>query len=136
MPRSPRRWLATAIATATLATGLAALAAPQAFASTFTSNITADANAQKEQGPCGNGGAGYDIAGDSQQSSSCYEGGESHAWCADFAGWLWQKAVALNADLTSGVLDNGAGSFYTYGSKYGTLHTSRSEERRVGKECV
>ncbi|MEV7420699.1 FG-GAP-like repeat-containing protein [Streptomyces sp. NPDC089919] len=44
----------------------------------------------------------------------------SHAWCADFARWVWGQA---GADNTS-VLNAAAASFYTYGKQYGTFHTT------------
>ena len=52
--------------------------------------------------------------------SSCTgNGGQPEYWCADFARWVWGRAGAAHTgDLTAA-----AGSFYTYGQRYHTLHS-------------
>ncbi|MCB5178294.1 CHAP domain-containing protein [Streptomyces antimicrobicus] len=41
------------------------------------------------------------------------------AWCAEFSRWVWKQAGANTTGLNAA-----AASFYSYGSKNGTLHTS------------
>ncbi len=61
-------------------------------------------------GPCGVSGGFF--AQDSGQTSSCTDyGTKAHAWCADFAGWVWQQAGVPGL----GTLDDLAVSFKGYG---------------------
>jgi hypothetical protein len=81
------------------------------------------AQSQVGSGPCGNGGAGYYATGGGQ-STSCSGGGESHAWCADFAGWALQKAGATGLSVVNNEVvsfDNGLDS-----GGYGPLQTASS----------
>jgi len=54
--------------------------------------------------------------------SSCHgNGGEPEYWCADFARWVWANA---GGGVDTAGLDAAAGSFYTYGERHHTLHTT------------
>ncbi|HZM84363.1 MAG TPA: hypothetical protein VFC19_52250, partial [Candidatus Limnocylindrales bacterium] len=55
------------------------------------------------------------VARPSIETLTCAAG----LWCADFARWVWR-----NANIKTGGLTAASGSFYTYGSNNGTLHTS------------
>ncbi|MCY0939751.1 CHAP domain-containing protein, partial [Streptomyces sp. H34-S4] len=44
------------------------------------------------------------------------------AWCAEFARWVWKQAGANTSGLNAA-----AASFYSYGQKNGTLHTSNPQ---------
>ena len=58
------------------------------------------------------------TAGSKAYGSSCTgNGGQPEFWCADFAKWVWAKSGVADTAW----LDAAAGSFYTYGEKYGTL---------------
>ncbi|MFC3890115.1 CHAP domain-containing protein [Lentzea rhizosphaerae] len=59
---------------------------------------------------------------------SCYY---KHAWCADFARWVWGSR-GLNADRLSAA----AGSFYLYGQQNGTLHTDSNYVPQIGDAVV
>jgi hypothetical protein len=65
-------------------------------------------------------------------SRDLYKGNLCHAWCADFARWVWGHAGANTAKL-----DAGAGSFVPYGERN---HTWRKDNRasaaRVGDAVV
>ncbi len=54
-----------------------------------------------------------------------------HAWCADFARWVWGSSK-LNVDR----LNAGAGSFYLYGQQKGTLHTDPNYVPQIGDAVV
>ncbi|MFB8305245.1 CHAP domain-containing protein [Kitasatospora purpeofusca] len=87
-----------------------------ANAATLGQQIAATALAEDGNGACAHGG--YD--GGPGQSSSCSGGQRTHAWCADFAGWVW----AQNGVTGLGTLDDLAASFYEYGLKYGTVSST------------
>ena len=71
--------------------------------------------ASLDAGPCGVRG-GY-FAQDSGQTSSCTDfGTRAHAWCADFAGWVWQQAGVPGLET----LNDLAESFKGYGLINGT----------------
>ncbi|MFD5421434.1 CHAP domain-containing protein [Streptomyces sp. NPDC127069] len=111
---------ATAIRVASTS-ALAATAATMIFASpasasALTDGIAATARAEEGNGACAHGG----YVGGENQSSSCYNGQRTHAWCADFAGWVW----ARNGVTGLSALDDMADSFYDYGVKYGTLSST------------
>ncbi|MEU6864047.1 FG-GAP-like repeat-containing protein [Streptomyces sp. NPDC046876] len=112
----------TAFASRRLKTGLAALVAaaaisggavaPAQAASEFD-QMASLARSQNGNGPCANGGYDDNL----NQNNSCDgHGGQSHAWCADFVGWVWSH---YNVQGMS-TLTDGAASFYEYGVKYGT----------------
>ncbi|MFD9412767.1 CHAP domain-containing protein [Streptomyces sp. NPDC059989] len=93
---------------------LATIAITPANASPLTDGISATARAENGNGACAHGG----YVGGPNQSSSCYGGTTTaHAWCADFAGWVW----ARNGVTGLSVLDDRAASFMDYGKKYGTI---------------
>jgi hypothetical protein len=54
-----------------------------------------------------------------------------HAWCADFARWVWGNS-GLNVDR----LNAGAGSFYLYGQQKGTLHVDPNYVPQIGDAVV
>jgi hypothetical protein len=100
------------------------LTANPASGSSLTSAIVAEASSQNYgYGPCGANGEndGYYATGTDQSSSCNGSGGETHAWCADFAGWVWQQAGAEDMDTN---LNNLADSFYYWGEAHGTLSTT------------
>lgn len=76
-------------------------------------HIAALALANKGKHACARnslGGKGY--------GSSCTgNAGRPEYWCADFAKWVWQHAGVSD----TGALTPAAGSFYSYGLRYGTL---------------
>lgn len=117
---SPPRPLTAACAVALLTPLFVAATATSAHASTVSS-IVAEAESQLYSGsttgpgPCGLSGDGYDADG-TGQSNSCSDGGYAHAWCADFAGWVWQQAGVAGL----GGLNDLAQSFYQYGTDNGT----------------
>ncbi|GHB43165.1 hypothetical protein GCM10010347_10440 [Streptomyces cirratus] len=101
-------------ASALAVTVLTAVGAAPASASTLTDGISATARAENGNGACAHGG----YVGGPNQSSSCYGGTTTaHAWCADFAGWVW----ARNGVTGLSTLDDRAASFMDYGKKYGTI---------------
>ena len=70
----------------------------------------------------GRGACSTNSEGGRYYESSCTgNGGRPEYWCADFVQWVWQAAGADTAGL-----DAAAGSFYTYGQRNGTLHSSPS----------
>ncbi|MDQ0307534.1 surface antigen [Kitasatospora herbaricolor] len=103
-----RKATAAGAAALLLGSGLGLLSAPAAQAVTG-SDIAGTASSQLDRNACGNGGAGYYVSGTGQHSS-CYGGTTAHAWCADFAGWVW----AQNGVKNLGVLNDLANSFQTY----------------------
>ncbi|MYV69484.1 CHAP domain-containing protein, partial [Streptomyces sp. SID2131] len=109
LPRTVRAGLASFV----VAAALSGLATTPAHASELT-DMAALAKSQKGNGPCA--GGGYDN-GLNQNNSCNGHGGQSHAWCADFVGWVWSH---YNVQGQS-VLTDAASSFWTYGKKYGTL---------------
>jgi hypothetical protein len=127
-----KRRLAVALSAALLATGVMALVASPAVASAGT--IGTIAAGEQGNGPCGADGIdeGYYATGTGQSSSCDGSGGEAHAWCADFAAWVWQQAGAT----VDGNLTNGAGSFVAYGTAHGTVHSSASYQPQVGDAVV
>ncbi|MEU9718252.1 CHAP domain-containing protein [Streptomyces sp. NPDC047976] len=113
----PKNLKATAVRVAS-ASALAATAATMVFvspasASALTDGIAATARAENGNGACAHGG----YVGGPNQNSSCYNGQRTHAWCADFAGWVW----ARNGVTGLSTLNDLADSFYDYGVKNGTL---------------
>ncbi|MFJ1706911.1 FG-GAP-like repeat-containing protein, partial [Kitasatospora sp. NPDC088346] len=103
---------AAAIAAATI-TGLAVVPAHASAAS-----IATTANNEIGNGPCAHDG--YESGAGGQSSSCGSGGGQSHAWCSDFVGWVW----ARNGVAHLGDLDDRAASVYEYGKRYGTLHST------------
>ncbi|MFZ3498441.1 CHAP domain-containing protein [Streptomyces sp. 5.8] len=87
-----------------------------ASASPLTDGISATARAENGNGACAHGG--YD--GGPNQTNSCSGGVTAHAWCADFAGWVWSR----NAVTGLASLDDRAASFMDYGKKYGTISST------------
>jgi hypothetical protein len=69
----------------------------------------------------GKGACSENSLGGRDFDSSCTgNGGYPEFWCADFARWVWQQQGAANtSELTAA-----AGSFYTYGQRHGTLHST------------
>lgn len=121
MTRRPLpRTLTGACTVALVTTAFIAVTETSAQAST-ASSIVAEAESQLPSdstigpGPCGLSGDGY-YAADTGQADSCSDGGYAHAWCADFAGWVWQQAGVLGL----GDLNDLAQSFYEYGKNNGT----------------
>ncbi|WP_354637944.1 CHAP domain-containing protein [Kitasatospora camelliae] len=109
------RLAVTAVLTAAV---FGALGAGSAEAATPGSKIAATAKSQLGADACGKNGKGYD--GGRGQTNSCSRGHEAHAWCADFAGWVWAKNDVRYVDE----LTDAAKSFYTYGKKHDTLHNT------------
>ncbi|MFJ5549608.1 CHAP domain-containing protein [Streptomyces sp. NPDC093225] len=96
---------------------LTAVVVTPASASPLTDGIAATAKAENGNGYCAHGG----YVGGPNQSSSCTGGTtRTHAWCADFAGWVW----ARNGVTGLATLDDRAASFMDYGKKYGTLSST------------
>ncbi|MDX3664288.1 CHAP domain-containing protein [Streptomyces sp. ID05-26A] len=54
-----------------------------------------------------------------------------HAWCSDFARWVWG-----NRNLNVDRLTPSAGTFYTYGERHGTLHKDSGYVPQVGDAVV
>ncbi|MFJ3637782.1 CHAP domain-containing protein [Streptomyces sp. NPDC090112] len=93
---------------------LTAIIASPASASPLTDGIAATARAENGNGACAHGG----YVGGPNQNNSCAGGTTTaHAWCADFAGWVW----ARNGVTGLSTLDDRAASFMDYGKKYGTV---------------
>ncbi|MFD9379382.1 FG-GAP-like repeat-containing protein [Streptomyces sp. NPDC059999] len=106
----------SAVATLVAAAAVTALGTIPAHADTGSS-MAALAYGEVGEGPCGTPG-GYWSHNRSQNNSCDGNGGQSHAWCADFVGWIWSHYdVARMGSLT-----DGAASFYSYGVANGTLH--------------
>ncbi|WP_073807653.1 CHAP domain-containing protein [Kitasatospora sp. CB01950] len=106
--------------------GLAAMVAAGALTTFAAGSAHADAasivsiaNSQLGQGPCSIGGSGYYPP--NKSGSSCDGAGHKReSWCADFAAWVWGRSdVAFANELSSG-----AASFYDYGVKHGTRHST------------
>ncbi|MCC8243835.1 CHAP domain-containing protein [Saccharothrix luteola] len=117
-----RRTVTTALAAAVLAPVLTLLAAGSAVADART-DIRDLARANLGKQTCSTnslGGVGY--------MDSCRM---AHAWCADFARWVWNKA-GLHTDR----LTPAAGSFYLYGVNNGTLHTDSGYVPQIGDAVV
>ncbi|WP_392893089.1 FG-GAP-like repeat-containing protein [Streptomyces sp. LN699] len=120
--------------TSRLKSGIAALVAAAAIsglgmgpaqAASELDQMASLAKSQNGNGPCANGGYDDDI----NQSNSCNGyGGQAHAWCADFVGWVWSHYNVTGMST----LTDGAASFYEYGVKYGT----RSSTPHVGDAVV
>jgi hypothetical protein len=89
------------------------VAVPAGALSTKAQRIASLALANRGRHACARnslGGRGY--------GSSCTgNGGRPEYWCADFAKWVWQNAGVK--DIAA--LTPAAGSFYSYGLRYGTL---------------
>ncbi|WP_157880270.1 CHAP domain-containing protein, partial [Streptomyces katrae] len=113
MSRIRTRLASSAAALTLAASALGILTAPAAHAATLGDSIAATATGQLDSPACGNGGSGYYAPG-SNQTSSCSGGSRTHAWCADFAGWVW----AQNGVKNLGILNDLANSFQTYAEKY------------------
>ncbi|MFI9065621.1 CHAP domain-containing protein [Streptomyces sp. NPDC053429] len=127
MPASRfHRSLGTVATTALAVSLVSASVTTPAFAADTTSTIAAIAKGQTTYvkaagwrggfGPCGAGPgfAGYYATGTGQHNSCATpgtNGGPAHAWCADFAGWVWQQAGVPNMDSR---LDDMAYSFLNY----------------------
>jgi hypothetical protein len=129
---SLKRCLAAALPAALLIVGVPVLAASPATAS--AASLTQIANNEVGHGPCDAGGVGSGVgyyASNANQNSSCI--GDGHAWCADFAAWVWQQAGAtVDTNLT-----DSAGSFVAYGNAHpGMLHGDRSYQPQVGDAVV
>ncbi|GHD75137.1 FG-GAP-like repeat-containing protein (plasmid) [Streptomyces goshikiensis] len=108
----------SAIATLVAAAAVTALGTIPAHADTGSS-MASLAYGEVGNGPCGTPG-GYWSHNRSQSNSCNGNGGQSHAWCADFVGWIWSHYdVAHMSTLT-----DGAASLYDYGQAYGTLHST------------
>ncbi|MFJ1708595.1 CHAP domain-containing protein [Kitasatospora sp. NPDC088346] len=104
---------------------LTAVVATPAGASPLTDGIAGTARAEDGNSYCAHGG----YVGGPNQSSSCSGGtSRTHAWCADFAGWVW----ARNGVTGLATLDDRAASFMDYGKKFGTL----SQTPHVGDAVV
>ncbi|MFJ8016535.1 CHAP domain-containing protein [Streptomyces sp. NPDC096339] len=103
---------ASALTVSVLATALV----NPASASPLTDGISATARAENGNGACAHGG----YVGGPNQNNSCSGGVTDHAWCADFAGWVW----ARNGVTGLATLDDRAASFMDYGKKYGTLSST------------
>lgn len=118
MPKTALRASSTAVAALVLGAGLTVLA-PSAQAASGA-DIVSTARSQMGSDACGNGGAGYYAPG-TGQNRSCSGGNETHAWCADFAGWVWSRNGVKNL----GPLNDLANSFQTYAkNNYGGLSST------------
>ncbi|MFE5585323.1 CHAP domain-containing protein [Kitasatospora sp. NPDC056531] len=113
MSRVRTRLASSAAAVTLAASGLSILAVPGAHAASLGDSIAATAVSQTGNNACGPTGAGYYAPG-TDQSNSCSGGSTAHAWCADFAGWVW----AQNGVKNLGILNDLANSFQTYASMY------------------
>lgn len=98
------------------ATAFTMVVVTPASASPLTDGIAATARAENGNGACAHGG--YD--GGPNQNNSCRGGVTAHAWCADFAGWVWSR----NGVTGLATLDDRAASFMDYGKKYGTISST------------
>uniref|UniRef100_UPI0004CA3165 CHAP domain-containing protein n=1 Tax=Streptomyces sp. NRRL WC-3742 TaxID=1463934 RepID=UPI0004CA3165 len=94
--------------TAALAAASLSLFTAGAAEAATSDGISKLATSQLGNGPCGNGG--YYAPG-SNQTNPC---SSYHAWCADFAGWVW----AQNGVKNLGGLNDLANSFETYANNY------------------
>jgi hypothetical protein len=118
-----------------LAGSLAAFLAASAFLAAFPATLVAAAQPASAAGrpaPRGSARAVAQLAtanigkhacsrntlgGHSFGSSCTGDGGRPEYWCADFAKWVWQHEGVEGARL----LTPAAGSFYSYGLRFGTL---------------
>lgn len=118
MPGAPLAVMRSASAAATVS--IAALAA---------------ANLGKGAGNCSTVNSSDNSLGGSQFNGSCtaYHSGAEY-WCANFVKWVWQNAVSGTINVAG--LDASAASFYSYGSRNETLHTSPSYQPQVGDAIV
>ncbi|GAB2745665.1 CHAP domain-containing protein [Kitasatospora kifunensis] len=130
-----RRFVAGLATSLLCSTALVTIPAGSASATTAAQNVASFAASQLGAGPCSNtasgstnGNAGY-YAPHTNQGNSCSnpgsassppESGQTHAWCADFAGWAWSQAGVI----VDGNLGDGANSFYTYGQAHHTWSTT------------
>ncbi|UQX02339.1 CHAP domain-containing protein [Streptomyces sp. RerS4] len=105
-----------ATTTAVAATAFTMVTATPAAADSLGDAIANTARGEIGNGACAHGG----YVGGPNQNSSCVNGRTAHAWCADFAGWVWNRNGVKNL----GTLTDAALSFYTYGEKYGTLSST------------
>ncbi|MET9951465.1 FG-GAP-like repeat-containing protein [Streptomyces sp. NPDC006339] len=110
------RTVKTGLASLVVAAALSGLATVPAFADEFT-DMANTALSQNGNGPCA--GGGYDNGLNQNNSCDGY-GGQSHAWCADFVGWVWSKYNVKGQSI----LTDAASSFYKYGQTYGTLSST------------
>ncbi|MER5811927.1 CHAP domain-containing protein [Streptomyces sp. NPDC002033] len=117
MPSARKTTALRAASTSALAaSALTVVLSGPAHASALTDGIAATARAEAGNGACAHGG----YLGGPNQNSSCSGGQRTHAWCADFAGWVW----ARNGVTGLSALNDLADSFYGYGVKYGTLSST------------
>ncbi|MFJ9344358.1 CHAP domain-containing protein [Streptomyces sp. NPDC101733] len=125
MPRNIKTIAIRVASTSALAaTAITMAVVTPASASPLTDGISATARAENGNGACAHGG--YD--GGPNQTNSCSGGVTAHAWCADFAGWVWSR----NGVTGLSSLDDRAASFMDYGKKYGTV----SNQPHVGDAVV
>ncbi|ANW22458.1 FG-GAP-like repeat-containing protein [Streptomyces clavuligerus] len=110
------RSLRTGLASLVVAAALTGLTTAPAHADEFT-DMAALAKSQNGNGPCA--GGGYDN-GLNQNNSCDGHGGQAHAWCADFVGWVWSRFNVQGQSM----LTDAASSFYHYGQRYGTLDST------------
>lgn len=117
MSRSIKNIAIRLVSTSALAaTALTMVVVSPASASPLTDGISSTARGEIGNGACAHGG--YD--GGANQTNSCSGGVTAHAWCADFAGWVWSR----NGVTGLSTLDDRAASFMDYGKKYGTLSST------------
>ena len=117
---------------AALATVGVSAAVLVAAAQTASASPLGDAAANLAAKNAGRTACGTNTLGGHGYYSSCVgDGGYPEQWCADFAKWVW----ANNGALVDG-LDARAGTFYTYGQRYGTLHTASSYRPVPGDAVV
>jgi hypothetical protein len=117
------RLLITVLVPALLAPGvLVAWSSPASAASASTIAALATANVGKQACSTNTlGGRGF-------ETSCTGNGGQPEYWCADFAKWVWASAGVADTSWLNAL----AGSFYTYGQRFGTL----SAEPAVGDAVV
>ncbi|MBS2964125.1 CHAP domain-containing protein [Actinocrinis puniceicyclus] len=114
-------------------------AAPASATTTNDIASLALANIGKGAGWCStvnssNNSLGGNAFGGSCTYTTVNGSGYGEYWCSDFAKWVWQNASGGTINISG--LTAGSGSFYTYGSNNGTLHTSTSYVPRVGDAIV
>jgi hypothetical protein len=108
-------------------------AAPAASAGTTINAIVDTGESQNGYGPCGQDGSGYYATGTDQSDSCGTDGGQSHAWCADFSAWVWQQAGVQDMSTD---LNNLADSFVSYGQANGTVDMTDGDQAQVGDAIV
>jgi hypothetical protein len=132
-----QRVVATATVVAAVFMPSAPLAAmqPASAAATVSIAALAAANVGKGAGNCSTVNSLDNSLGGSQFNGSCtgYRGGAEY-WCADFLKWVWQNAASGIINVAG--LDASAASFYSYGSRNGTLHTFPSYQPQPGDAIV